>query len=145
MLSAVPAWTRNFIRHQLPDPRGVSTRTIWYFAVVALQTRSRAVRHDRCFADYNPGVPWRTHRHVLRCYLDLSKTRVGLLAASQGTTFILYVRSSNGTTCVIQALKIILGIETTTRKLNIAQLVVAAPGVLIGIVAVAWVAGQAGT
>ena len=45
---------------------------------------------------------------------------------------------------MIQALKIILGIETTTRKLNIAQLVVAAPGVLIGIVAVAWVAGQAG-
>ena len=34
------------------------------------------------------------------------------------------------------------GIEKTTRKLNIAQLVVATPGVLLGIAVAFWVAGQ---
>jgi hypothetical protein len=34
------------------------------------------------------------------------------------------------------------GIETTTRRLNIAQLVVASPGILIGVVSTVWLAGQ---
>lgn len=34
------------------------------------------------------------------------------------------------------------GFEITARKLNIAQLIVAAPGVLIGILVVVWLAGQ---
>lgn len=34
------------------------------------------------------------------------------------------------------------GFECTTRKLNIAQLVVAAPGILLGVVVAAWMAGQ---
>jgi len=34
------------------------------------------------------------------------------------------------------------GIETSTRKLNVAQLIVATPGVLIGILVTIWLAGQ---